>query len=191
MAGGYMSPGQQREAMETQKTVVELREQEGLGFKEIAKRLGKDVHTVWKHYHRAMRQIPAAAVADHAKKCAERLDEQLRRIDMERELLEEVAFGQHVQVSNGMVVRPIVGRDENGKPVYGEPIDDFGPVMAAIDRLHKLDDQEAKLLGMYPKQTISVERPTSEVDAAVISLIEQAKQRAAERRAAKAAQDAP
>jgi hypothetical protein len=182
MAGGDMVPGRRRVTAETVKRIVELREQ-GLEFREIAAEVGRDLKTVWRHYQNAMRQIPAAAIEEHAKKCAERLDEQLRRIDMERELLEEIVFAHHVQVSNGMVVRPITGRDAAGKPKYGDPITDFDPIMRAIDRLGKLDDQEAKLLGMYPKQAISVSRETSEVDTAVIALIEQAKARAAERSA--------
>lgn len=182
MAGGNTRRNE-REIAELRKRIVELRD-EGLDFREIAAEVGRDVAVVWRHYQAVMRQIPAAAVEEHARKAAERLDEQLRRIDMAREVLEPIVFGHHVQVSNGIIVRPIVGRDTNGKPKYGEPLTDHEPVMKAIDRLGRLDDQEAKLLGMYPKQTISVERPTSELDAAVVSLIQQAKARAAERRAA-------
>lgn len=185
MAGGNTSRNEHQVA-ELRKRIVELRD-EGLEFREIADEVDRDVKTVWKHYQNAMRQIPAAAVEEHAKKAAQRLDEQLRRIDMAREMLEPIIFGHHVQVSNGIIVRPIKGRDAAGKPVYGEPLADHEPVMKAIDRLQRLDDQEAKLLGMYPKQTIAVERPTSELDAAVVSLIQQAKARAAERSAARKA----
>jgi hypothetical protein len=184
MAGGDMTPGRAHTTAELRRRIVELRD-EGLAFRDIAAHpdVQRDVSAVWNHYNKAMRQIPAAAIEEHAKRCALRLDEQLRRIDMERELLEPIAFGHHVQVSNGVVVRPITGRDANGKPTYGDPIEDPAPVMAAIDRLHKLDDQEAKLLGIYPKQAISVTRETSELDATVISLITQAKAAAAERAA--------
>lgn len=181
MAGGEMKGSRSRDTAELRRRIVELRDQDW-GFREIAAEVDRDLHTVWSHYQKAMRQIPAAAVEEHQKKVASRLDEQLRRIDMAREPLEEIVFGHHVQVSNGIVVRPITGRDGSGKPVYGEPITDFEPVMKAIDRLGRLDDQEAKLLGMYPKQTIAIERPTSELDSARIALIEQARARAAERR---------
>lgn len=180
MAGG--SNGREREVAEMKRRIVELRDQDW-EFREIAAEVGRDVSTVWRHYQRAMRAIPAAAIEEHQKKVAQRLDEQLRRIDMERELLDEILGAVHVIVSNGIVVRPIVGRDENGKPKYGEPLADVDPILKAIKQHQGLDDQEAKLLGLYPKQTISVERPTSEVDAAVIGYIEAAKAKAAAREA--------
>jgi len=181
-----MTPGSAKASAEIRERIVRLRD-EGLEFREIAEQVGRDVAVVWRHYRNAMRPIPAAAVAEHTEKCARRLDEQLRRIDMEREVLEDIVFGCHVHVSNGIVVRPLLGRDENGERIYGEPLKDPSPVMKAIDGLRALDDQEAKLLGLYPKQAITVERTTSELDAAVIAIIEQAKQRAAERTAARKA----
>ncbi len=182
MAGGNRHRNE-HEVAEMRRRIVELRDQ-GLEFREIAREVGRDVAVVWRQYQRAMRQIPAAAVEEHARKAAQRLDEQLLRIDMEREVLMDIVAKRHVHISNGRVVCEYKGTDpETGKPVYGDPYEDDAPTMQAIDRLCRLDDQEAKLLGIYPKQTISVERPTSELDSAVIALIEQAKARAAERRA--------
>jgi hypothetical protein len=149
-------------------------------FREIAAEVGRDVSTVWRHYQRAMRAIPAAAIEEHQKKIAQRLDEQLQRIDLERDVLMDILTKRHVHISNGRVVLELKGFD-NGKPIYGEPYEDDAPTMQAIDRLGRLDDQEAKLLGLYPKQTISVERPTSDVDKAVIGYIERAKAKAEER----------
>ena len=183
MAGGDFGANA-RESAELRRRIVELRDS-GLSFRQIAAEVERDLHTVWRHYQAAMREIPAAAVEEHQKKIASRLDEQLRRIDMEREILMEILAKRHLTISNGHVVRDIVGRDEDtGKPIYGEPFEDDAPLMAAIDRLGKLDDQEAKLLGLYPKQQVSITRETSELDAAVIGLIEKARRRAAERAAA-------
>jgi hypothetical protein len=182
MAGGNTKSV--RATAELRKRIVELRDQD-LEFREIAAIVGRDVAVVWRQYQRAMREIPATAVEEHARKAAQRLDEQLLRIDMEREVLMDIVAKRHVHISNGRVIHEIVGtNEETGKPLYGEPYEDDAPTMQAIDRLGRLDDQEAKLLGIYPKQTISVERPTSELDAARIALIEQAKARVAERRAA-------
>lgn len=124
--------------------VVELRDQ-GLTFREIAEQTGQSVAVVWKHYQNAVRDIPAAAVAAHSETLARRLAEQLHRIDMEREAVLEVLAARHVTVSQGRVVT------ENGEPIL-----DDGPVLTAVDRLVKLDDQEAKLLGLYAEKKISM-----------------------------------
>lgn len=183
MAGGDMVPGRAHEIAELRRRIVELRD-ESLTYVEIGNIVGRDPSTVWHHYQQAMRQIPATAVEEHQKKLAQRLDEQLHRIDMERELLMGIIATPHVRISNGRVVREIIGRDDAGKPILGEPFMDDGPIQAAVDRLGRLDDQEAKLLGLYPKQTLAIERPTSELDTAVIALIQQAKDKAAAKRAA-------
>jgi len=182
MPGGHRN-NQQRVSAELNARIVELRDADWT-FREIAAEVDRDVAVVWRHYQRAMRRIPAAAVEQHQAKIALRLDEQLRRIDMEREILDDIVAKRHVHISNGHVVSEIIGQDELGKPIYGEPYEDDAPTMAAIDRLGKLDDQEAKLLGMYPKQQVSVTRETSELDATVIDMINRAKERAAAREAA-------
>ena len=88
-----------------------------------------------------MREIPASAVAAHAENAASRRAEQLNRIDMEREVVMGVLEGSHVTVSNGKIMYDVA---------------DSGPVLAAVDRLHKLDDQEAKLLGLYAEQKLNL-----------------------------------
>ena len=124
--------------------IVELRD-EGLTFREIAAEVNRDVHTAWNHYQKAMRDIPAPMVAAHAEQMANRREEQLRRIDMEREAVLEVLAARHVTVSNGKVMYE-----------DSEAILDDAPVLAAVDRLVKLDDQEAKLLGLYAKTEVNV-----------------------------------
>lgn len=143
MAGGEF--GNKRHiAAERQRRVVELRDQD-LGFREIAAELGIAVSTAWKLYQRAMRLIPAAAVAAHAERAAQRLEEQLARIDMEREEVMSILTGRHVMVSNGQVVR------EDGEPVLDDAL-----ALAAIDRLIKLDAQEADLLGLKAEKRVNL-----------------------------------
>jgi hypothetical protein len=72
----------------------------------------------------------------------------------------EVLHRRHLTVSNGRVVRRFVGieRDEDGIerldpdgktiPVF-EDVEDDGPVLAAIDRITRIDAEIAKILGAY------------------------------------------
>lgn len=171
MAGGDLA-NRRKEGALLRARIVELRDQ-GLSFRTIAAEVDRDVHAVWNHYQAAMREIPAADVRRHQENAARRLDEQLRRIDMERDAVMEVLTARHVTISNGRIMAEITGYGEDGKPVYGPPILDDSPVLAAVDRLHKLDDQEAKLLGLYPKVQISVRTEASEVDDALAALFEE------------------
>ncbi len=152
-----MSGGEQGNARhvaaERRKHVVELRDA-GHTFPEIAQELGISISTAWGHYQKAMRDIPSEAIAKHAATLEQRRAEQLGRIDMEREAAMEVLTARHLTISGGNIVRPITGTDDEGNEVYGEPILDDAPVLAAIATLGKLDDQEARLLGMYAKAQV-------------------------------------
>lgn len=145
MSGTSQHHGPRVLSAERRKRVVELRNQD-LSFREIAAEMGVDVHSAWRHYQKALREIPAAAIAEHAALQAKRRDEQLQRIDMEREIVMEVLTAFHVTVSQGRVVS--LGD--------GGPVPDFGPVLAAVDRLHKLDNQESELLGLKAKAEVNI-----------------------------------
>jgi AcrR family transcriptional regulator len=146
--GAIMAGGEQRNerhiSAERRVRIVELRDQ-GLTFREIVAETGLAYGTVWQHYQKAMRDLPAAISEAHAERAAERVGEQLRRIDMEREAVMEVLTARHVTVNQGRVVT------EDGQPIL-----DDAPVLAAVDRLVKLDDQEAKLLGLYAEQKVNL-----------------------------------
>jgi hypothetical protein len=139
MAGGDHG-NQRHETAVRRARVVELRNQ-GLGFREIAAEMKLGLATVWRHHEQAMRDIPAPFVAAAAEIAEQRKAEQLARIDLEREVVMGILEAEHVTVSNGKVIPDVV---------------DHGPNLAAVDRLHKLDQQESDLLGLKAEQKLAV-----------------------------------
>ncbi|MFD7066084.1 hypothetical protein ACFV97_02485 [Streptomyces sp. NPDC059913] len=92
--------------------------------------------------------------------------EELRTLELERlDRLEaaanEVLDRNHVTVSNGRVV-----------DLHGAPIPDAGPVLAAIDRLLKIQERRAKLLGLDAPAKAAV-TITPERAAAIEQLVEE------------------
>ena len=152
-AGGQSNhPDQAASAAEKDARVVEL-VNEGHTFQQIADQWGVTKSVIHRRFHRALERIPQKAVEDYR-------TAQLVRLAAARQAVMDVLTAKHVVVSNGHIVSEIVGNhplvDENdephpqaGEPIYGDPLIDDGPVLAAVDRLVKLDDQEAKLLGLY------------------------------------------
>jgi hypothetical protein len=123
--------------------VAALREQ-GRTYPQIAAELGISTTTAWRDYEDWCNQLRHGdpQIEQAAK---EALWGQLARIRAEREAVSRVLTAKHVTVSNGVVAR-----------MDGEPIEDDAPVLAAVDRLIKLDDQEAKLLGIYAEKKVSM-----------------------------------
>jgi hypothetical protein len=155
MAGGDHG-NERHEAAIRRDRVLELRDQ-GLTFKEIGADLGVTEQRAWQIHKKALRERPvlaASAERDRERKEAQlaQIDEQRRDADMAREAVMSVLTARHITISNGIAVR-----------VDGEPVLDDAPVLAAVDRLVRLDelltklnDHEAKLLGLYAavKQTV-------------------------------------
>lgn len=89
---------------------------------------------------------------------AEQLREQsLQRLDEMRRKVWEVLERRHVLVSGGTVVRdwPL---GEDGEPDYlgqmPEPLIDDGPALAAVDRLVRIEQRMAALLGIDAPQRV-------------------------------------
>lgn len=109
--------------------VVELKRQD-LTFAEIAQVLGISKTSAFRGFHRALPRIAEPAANAYRA-------EHLARLELAREAVMEVLTNKHVTVSNGVVVR-----------VGGKALADDGPILAAIDRLLRIDEREAKLLGL-------------------------------------------
>lgn len=139
MAGG--DHGNHRHVTaELKRRIIELKD-EGLSFREIAAEVDRSVETVWRHYTREMEKVPQLAAEAHAARAEKRKEAQLRRIDMQREIHEAIIQAAHKTVT------------VSGKVL---DVEDHGPIFAATDRLVKLDDQEAKLLGLNAKTEVNV-----------------------------------
>lgn len=125
---------------------------EGRSFRAISRELNYDVGYVYRCFQRGVRTIRETAADDYK-------SNQLARIEAERAIVEEILHTRHLTVSNGHIVSDIVGNypqtteggaphPNAGDPIYGDPLVDDGPVLAAIDRMIKLDAQESDLLGL-------------------------------------------
>lgn len=73
----------------------------------------------------------------------------------------------HITISHGQVVR-----------VDGAPIPDDGPVLEAIDRIIKIDQEMAKIYGVYaPTKSVAEVRTATELDAEIERLMAELGQR--------------
>jgi transposase len=122
----------------------------GLTYRRIAAELGVDVATA----HRAVKRALEATVAEPAAEVRqlelERLDTELERLAELEERVREVLEAKHVTVQHGAVVQ-----------LDGQPLPDDGPVLAAADRLLKIEDarrrkgeRRARLLGLDAPQKV-------------------------------------
>jgi hypothetical protein len=107
---------------------------QGLEFHEIAAQLGyQDPSGAYKAVERALLatvQEPAAQVRAM----------EIARLNILLRKAWDVLCAKHIVVSQGRVVCD---------PDTDEPLIDHGPILAAIDRVLKISDHRAKLLGLY------------------------------------------
>jgi predicted DNA-binding protein (UPF0251 family) len=141
MSAPYSKPLSDLATDELDQRVVDLK-RAGLSFQQIADELEISKSAAHRAFQRARKRLHEATSED----VAEWVAEQVGRIQLEREAVMDVLEARHVHVSNGVLVR-----DQDGKPIL-----DDAPVLQAVDRLVKLDDQETKLLGRYPKAEVDL-----------------------------------
>lgn len=141
MNARYGDPQRKADTVERDAEIIRLKRDEALTFQQIANQLGLSVGAVHKGFHRGLARVIEPEVTAYRQ-------QQLARIEMMRESILEVFHARHITVSQGRVVKLEVPRPDGS--IAFVTIPDSGPVLAAADRLMKLDDQEAKLLGLYP-----------------------------------------
>lgn len=133
---------------------MQLRD-EHLTFREIGLELGISTQRAHQLHKHAMRERPVLAESaqrDHERKNAQlaQIDEQRREAEASREAVLEVLY------RDGRVVVT-----QSGKVIEG--VQDDPTLLSAVDRLVRLDelllklnDHEAKLLGLYAKTELNV-----------------------------------
>jgi hypothetical protein len=147
------------EAMEKDAQAADLYRR-GLTYRQISTQLGwKSPKSAFEAVRRAARDAGRDSLA-----AAEALTLMLDRLQDYRRLVYRVATAKHyVTTQGGAVVH------YDGKPVL-----DDAPVLAAVDRLLKTDDTEAKLLGLYAPAKSRVEVITEDaVDAECARLVQE------------------
>lgn len=118
--------------------VLELRG-EGKTFREIAAAMGISLGLVHGDFETALREIPAKSVEAYR-------EHQAAELNKLRAIVQDVVERRHVIVSEGRVVH-----DDDD-----EPLEDDGMVLAAIDRLMKINDREAKLFGLDARPEVQI-----------------------------------
>jgi hypothetical protein len=88
---------------------------------------------------------------------------ELDKLDMMTRAVIDVLEGQHYVVSDGRIVH--IGDKDDRR----ELLDD-APVLQAVDRLLKIADRRAKLLGLDAPKRVEVSDTTPDLDAAVRAL---------------------
>lgn len=104
---------------------------DGLSYRQIAAALGYG-HP--QSAHDAVARAMAEVIAEPA---AAAVQFELERLDLAYRKTLAVLERHHVTVSNGRVVE-----------LHGEPLEDDGPVLAAVDRLIRISESRRKLLGL-------------------------------------------
>lgn len=143
--------------------VARLRAQQ-YTWEEIARELGYETPSgAYRAYQRAIEAIIRPPAEEAVKVEIAKLDA------LERKAW-EILRAEHALVSHG---RLIVGED-------GQPLPDTGPVLAAIDRVLKVADRRAKLLGLDTpvKADLTVHQVDAR-DAELIELVNEARARQA------------
>ncbi|MEH0586216.1 hypothetical protein QA942_19850 [Streptomyces sp. B21-106] len=147
---------------------AELRTQ-GLTYQQIAAEMGyASGRSAWDAVNRAITAVikePGEAVLHFE---LERLDAELVRLDGLEAAARKVLTARHITVSNGHVIL---------HPETGDPMEDDGPVLQAIDRLIKIEDarrrngeRRAKLTGI--EAAVKVDATVHEVSQEDIELAE-------------------
>lgn len=130
-------------------------------YSQIAEHLGIPKSTAYESVQRVLAET-VQEPADDVRKM------ELERLDQMAVAVKGVLERNHVVVSQGRIVQRWIGweQEEDGRykhdregariPIY-EDLDDDAPVLQAVDRLLKIQERRARLLGLDAPQRVSVD----------------------------------
>jgi hypothetical protein len=142
------APRRELSTAEKQSSVVGM-VREGKTFRDIAVELGISKTYAHRLFHAGVDRIPAENVQAYRER-------QLADIELARAVVMGILGTDQFVVQNGRIVKPILGRDEDGNLEFGDPLDDPAPILAAVDRLVKLGEREAAILGSDAEKKVSM-----------------------------------
>lgn len=142
-----LSASEQLERAQLDATVISM-VSEGYTFPQISTKIGKSLSQTYRIFQRGLRSAPVQAAEEYRR-------QHLERLELARKICLDELGASHWTVSHGHVVKLEVRRSDGS--MSSVPLPDSGPKMQAIDRLLKIEQEEAKLLGMYPDARFSVE----------------------------------
>lgn len=98
----------------------------------------------------------------------------LARLDEQYRTVMEILNSQHLIVNNGEVVTDYIRDPDTQQPLEFDgarirvPLKDKGPALAAIDRLLKIEERRAKLLGLDKPTKIAPTNPDGDKPATFV-----------------------
>ena len=128
----------------------------GLSYDEIAAELG------YANRGNAFRAVERCLTAARAEPTANLVKLELERLDGMWRNAKAVLDRAHITVSNGRIVR-----DDNG-----DPVPDDAPVLQAIDRMLRIQERRAKLLGLDAPTKSRIEVITDDVAQMLVDQLE-------------------
>lgn len=139
----------------------------GMPLRDVGRALGVSHETVrqWTQVEADSLVLP---LADEFRK------QQLDRLDIALAKAMAVLDGTHLTVSHGRVVML-----EDAETGARTPIVDQGPVLAAIDRIVRLEERRSKLMGLDAPARTEIEARVDDLRPEVLNLIEAAEAQAA------------
>lgn len=166
MTKPFTPPGTALPSQETKElqAVILTKVRDGMTISAVARELGYSDAYIRKMYAKALKAIIEQPAQEVRKM-------ELERLDFTLNCVMRVLQRTHWLVNSGAVVKDVVvdteGNpilDENGKPKIIR-LEDTAPVLAAVDRVLKIAERRAKLLGLDLPTKVALTDPTGEKEA--------------------------
>lgn len=130
----------------------------GLSLREVGLRLGVS-HTTVSNWTRTQAEELVQPLA------AELRQQQVDRLDEMRASVLAVLEKQHLMISHGRVIRLVEG---------GDPLEDDSHVLAAVDRLLRIEERRSRLFGLDAPERSEASVSVETLTPGVLGLVEQA-----------------